>query len=67
MAQWIECRPVNQRVASSSPSLEHMPRLQAGPQWGVRERQSHIDVSLPRFIPPFPSLKINKILEKEIK
>ena len=27
-----------------------------GLQWGVCERQSHMDVSLPLFLPPFPSL-----------
>ena len=29
VAQWIECWPVNQRVASCIPSLGHMPGLQA--------------------------------------
>ena len=29
VAQWIECQPANQRVASSIPSLGHMPGLQA--------------------------------------
>ena len=29
VAQWIECRPANQRVASSIPSLGHMPGLWA--------------------------------------
>ena len=27
-----------------------------GPQLGARESQPHIDVSLPLFLPPFPSL-----------
>ena len=31
-----------------------------GPQWGAYERQPHNDVSLSLFLPPFPSLKINK-------
>ena len=31
-----------------------------GPQWGARQRQPHIDVSLPLFLLPFTSLKINK-------
>ena len=31
-----------------------------GPQWGFRERQPHIDVSLPLLLPPFPSLRINR-------
>ena len=39
------------------------------PTWGrVRGSQMtfllHIDVSLPLFLPPFPSLKINKIFKK---
>ena len=38
-----------------------MPGLQAGPWWGVHERQPHINISLPLFLPPFPCLKINKI------
>ena len=29
VAQWIECQPMNQRVTSSIPILEHMPGLQA--------------------------------------
>ena len=34
------------------------------PSRGVCERQPHIDVSLPLFLSPFPSLKINKIFKK---
>ena len=30
-------------------------------------RQPHTDVSLPLFLLPFPSLKINKILKKKKK
>ena len=56
VAQWIESWPGNQRVTGSIPSLGHMPGLQVGPQWDVCERQPHIDVSLPLFLPPFPSL-----------
>ena len=37
----------------------------AGPQYGAHERQQHIDVSLPLFLPPFPSLKINKSFLKK--
>ena len=29
VAQWAECRPMNQRVTGSIPSLGHMPGLQA--------------------------------------
>ena len=41
VAQWIECWPVNQRVASHS-------------MWGARGGQPHIDVLLPVFLPLFP-------------
>ena len=34
MAQWIELQPVNQGVASSIPSLGHMPGLWARSQVG---------------------------------
>ena len=36
-----------------------------GPWCGACERQLHIDISLPLFLPPFSYLKINKILKKE--
>ena len=52
VAQWIECRPINQRVTSSIISLGHMPGLWAGsPVRGEHERQPHIDVSLPLSCP----------------
>ena len=55
VAQWTECRPVNPRVSGSSPSLGHMPRLQArslvGGAW---EAATHWCFSLSP--PPFPSL-----------
>ena len=57
VAQWIECRTANQRVAGSIPnqgtSLDYRP----GPQLGVHKRQPHIDVSLPPCLPPFPLFK----------
>ena len=60
VAQWTERRPVNQKVASSIPSSGTCLGCGPGPQWGVHERQPHIDVSLPLCL-PFPSLKkINK-------
>ena len=34
VAQWIECQPVNQRIAGSILSLGHMPGLQARFQVG---------------------------------
>ena len=52
IAQWIECRTVNQRVASSIPSQGTCLGCGPGPQLGARDNQPHIDVSLP----PFPSL-----------
>ena len=58
VAQWIENQTENQRVASSIPSKGTYLCYGPGPQWGVFERQPYIDVSL--FLPPFPSLKINK-------
>ena len=56
MVQWIKCQPVNQKVAGSIPSQGTCLGCGPGPQCGVRERQPHIDVSLPLFLPPFPSL-----------
>ena len=61
MAQWIECRPVKQRVAGSIPSQGTCLGCGPGPQYGASESQPHIDVSLPLFLPPFPSLKVNKL------
>ena len=46
----------NQRVTGSIPSQGTCLGCGPGPQWGPRERQPHIDVSLPLFFPPFPSL-----------
>ena len=56
VAQWIEHGPANQRVASSIPSQGTCLGCRPGPQWGARERQPHMDVSLPLFLLPFPSL-----------
>ena len=55
VAQWIECLPANQRVTSSIPSQGTCLDCRPGPQFGVRERQPHTDVSLPLCLPPFPS------------
>ena len=51
----LACEPKSHRLDSQS---GHMPGLLArsGPQWEVRERQPHTDVSLSLFLPPFPSL-----------
>ena len=45
VAQWIECWPANQRVASLIPSQGTCPGCGPGPQQGARERQP-VDVSL---------------------
>ena len=60
VAQWAECQPANHRVTSSIPSQDTCLGCGPGPQWGVRKRQLHIDISLPLFLLPFPSLKVNK-------
>ena len=46
VAQWIECQPVNQRVAGSIPRQGTCLGCGPGPQQGVCERQPHFDVSL---------------------
>ena len=56
VAQWIEHRHGNQRVASLIPNQGTCPGCGAGPQLGAYERQPHIDVSLPLILPPFSSL-----------
>ena len=56
VAQRIECQPANQRVASSIPSQGTCLGCRPGPQLGAHERQPYVDVSLPLFITPFPSL-----------
>ena len=48
--------PVNQRIASSIPGQGTCLGCGPGPRQGLHKRQPHIDVSLPLFLPPFPSL-----------
>ena len=59
-AQWIERRPANRKdtslIPSGGPCLDSRP----GPQQGAHKKQPHTDVPLHLFLPPFPSLKINK-------
>ena len=58
VAQWIECRPTNERVAGSIPSQGTL--LGCGPGWAPSRgsmRGNHTDVSLPLFLLPF---QINK-------
>ena len=68
VAQWIECRPANQRVASSIPRQRTCLGCGPGPPWrgvwgggggggGGSARGNHtIDASLSLFLHPFPSL-----------
>ena len=60
VAQWIECQPANQRAAGLIPSQGTCLGCGPGPKLGAHKRQPHIDVSLPFFLLPFPSIKINK-------
>ena len=67
VAQWVEHQPANQGVASSIPGQAWV--VVQVPRWGhVRGNQPmfslHTDVSLPLFLPPFPSKKINEIFFK---
>ena len=54
-AQWIECRPENQRVAGLIPSQGTCLGSRLGDRWGPFKRDPHTDVSLPLFLPLFPS------------
>ena len=56
VAQWIELRPENQGAAGSIPSLGTCMDCGPGPHCGVCEWQPDIDISLPLFLLPFPSL-----------
>ena len=65
VAQWIEYWPANQGFLVWFPLRAHGWVAGQIPQYGAHERQPHIDVSLPLFLLPFPSLRkqINKILK----
>ena len=68
VTQWIECCPSNQRVAGSTPSQSTCLGCEPGPQVGAHERQPHIEVSLPLFLPPTAlSKNKNKYLKKYFK
>ena len=56
VAPWIDHQPVNQRVTGSIPSQGTYLGCRPGPQWEVREKQPHTDVSLSLFLPPFLSV-----------
>ena len=64
VAQWIECRPTNLKVAGSIPCQGTCLGCGPGPQLGANKRQpsvylSHIDVSLLLFLPPLKK-KVSK-------
>ena len=57
---------MNQRVTGLIPSQDTCLGCGPGPQLEARERQPHIDVSLSVFLPPFPSLNINKFNKMQL-
>ena len=60
VTQWIEWWTANHRVAGLIPTQGTCLVCGTGPHEGVLKRQSCIDVSLPLFLPLFPSPEINK-------
>ena len=62
VTQWIACGPTNQTIASSIPSIGHMPGLYIGqvPSRGQHARCNHTLMFFSLFSPSLPSLKINK-------
>ena len=56
VAQWIELRLRTKRSPVRFPVRAHAWAVGQVPSGGPCERQSHIDVSLPLFLPPFLSL-----------
>ena len=75
VAQWIECQPAPLKGGWFHSWSGHVPGLLAGPPLplGVFERYridaylSHMEVPFPLFLPPFPSLKRNKVFFNGIK
>ena len=55
MAQLVEYCPTKQKVTSSIPSQGTGLGVGLVPSWGTCRKQP-IDVYLPLFLPPFPSL-----------
>ena len=57
VAQWVKYWPVNQKVTGLIPSQGvHAWVVGQVPVAGAWERRTHINVSLPLFLSPFPSL-----------
>ena len=68
VAQWIERQPVNQKLTGSIPSQRHMPGLRARCPAGVTRETIDGGISHTSMFPSLPlSLKVNKILKKEIR
>ena len=57
VSQWIEHQPMKQKVTCSTPNQGTCLSCGPGPQLKAHERQPHIDVSLPLFLPPCPSVE----------
>ena len=53
VAQWIECQPVKQGVAASTPSQGTCLGCRPGPQWGSMTGNCTLN-SLLLFLLPFP-------------
>ena len=51
VTQWIELWPVNQKVTGSITGQGACLGCGPGPQWGLHERQPHIDVFLSFSLP----------------
>ena len=58
VAQWIELRPANVKAASSIPTRAYACFEGEGDVGETMDAiyLSHLDISLPLFLPPFPSL-----------
>ena len=56
MAQWIEYQLENQKVIGSIPSHGTCLGCRPGPQQEAGKRRPHTAVSVPLFLPPFPSV-----------
>ena len=68
MAQWIECQPSNQRIASLIPSQGICLGFRPGSLYGVCKKQPNIDVSLLLSLPsPLSKNKLIKSFKERIK
>ena len=64
VAQLVGCHSAKWNVDCSIPSGGSCLGCRSGPQLGAWERQPHTDISLPLFLPPFPSK--NKVFKNTI-